>query len=143
MSFKGAIITALVHLAPPSHHAEAKAMIEEVLSQDEHNATALMGKAYILRDHEQWKEASDLFQKVSSYLPDDSKELLRVREEQAWCAFHTTFDKIEVVHLVEVHATLQQSQERHLDSARCLWRIGRCEWLLQGKTLHQMHCAHN
>ncbi|TFK75308.1 TPR-like protein [Pluteus cervinus] len=133
LGFKTCWATALVHLFPPKHHTRALSIIDDVLTSDPESAHCLMGRAYILETAEQWREAVDLFDKVSNLLPEDRKVGLRAREEAAWCQFRSGELQSAIATLQGVLDSLKAVKEdRSLDVARCLWRLGTCHWDLDG-----------
>ena len=85
-----------------------------------------MGRAYVLQAAKRWKDASSLFAKVESLLLDDLDTGLRAREENAWCLYQLEDFKMGLQGLQGVHATLKTLDNRELDTARCLWRLGKC-----------------
>ncbi|RDB24954.1 Superkiller protein 3 [Hypsizygus marmoreus] len=128
--FKVVIATSLVHLFPPKHHPRALRLIDDVLSQSPDNVACLMGRAYILQHGKKWKEAADLFGKVDNLLPDDLDQGLRAREEKAWCLCQFEDLQMSLTGLLDIFAILEDFEERDEDKARCLWRIGKCYWMM-------------
>lgn len=93
-----------------------------------------MGRAYIRETAKQWQEAAALFDKVSDLLPEDTKVGLRSREEYGWCLCHSGEVQSAIAVLQVVLDSLKAIEEdRSLDVARCLWRLGTCHWDLDGE----------
>lgn len=128
IGFQATLATSLVHLFPPKHHARALLIIEEVLSQSPDNVACLMGHAYVLQAAKRWKDASVLFAKVDNLLQNDLEIGLRAQEENAWCLCQIQDFETGLQGLLGVHETLQTLDDRKLDIARCLWRLGKCYW---------------
>lgn len=133
------LVTCLVHLFPPKHHVRAMRIIDEVLKQEPDNISCLLGRAYILRDSKKWPEAGDLFARVVDLLPGDTDEGLRAKEEQAWCQVQSGDTEAGSIALLDVLAELNGLEDRDLDQARCLWRLGKCYWEMGGEW-HHMVC---
>lgn len=94
-----------------------------------------MGKGYVFQYAEKWKEAEILFSQAVTQLPEDLDKGLQAKEEMAWCLSRIRVDTGADA-LKEVFETLKDIEDRELDKARCLWRIGRCYWDLGGITTH-------
>ncbi|KAF9456626.1 TPR-like protein [Collybia nuda] len=125
IGLKVVLSTSLVHLYPPKHHSQALSLIDEVLSQSPTNISCLMGKAFIFQQANKWGEALGLFCKVESLIPDSSDEGLRAREETAWCLCQMGETEQGIASLQAVLKVLTDMKGRELDSARCLWRLGK------------------
>lgn len=128
MGFNVALATSLVHLFPPKHHARALPILDDVLSQDADNVSALMGRAYILEATQKWNEAEECLSHVVSLLPDDIENGLRAKEEAAWCRSQQGQLELAADDLTAVKEILETLDGREADQARCLWRIGKCYW---------------
>lgn len=95
-----------------------------------------MGKGYVFQHAEKWEEAEVLFAQAANQLPDDDMNKgVEAKEEGAWCLSRMHADA-GVDALKEVFETLKNIEDRDIDKARCLWRIGRCYWDLGGITTH-------
>jgi superkiller protein 3 len=91
-----------------------------------------MGHAYVLQAAKRWKDASVLFTKVEILLQDDLEIGLCAREENAWCSCQIEDLETGLQGLQGVYETLQTLDNRELDIARCLWRLGKCYWDIGG-----------
>jgi superkiller protein 3 len=125
-------VTSLVHLFPPKHHTRAVFIIDEVLSKSPDNVACLMGRAYILQAAKRWRDASVLFTKVEGLFQDNLEIGLRAREERAWCLCQVEDFEIGLIGLRDAYEALQALDNRELDIARCLWRLGKCCWDIGG-----------
>lgn len=92
-----------------------------------------MGRAFILQEAKKWNEAATLFARVGDLLPDDLNEGLRAKEENAWCLCHFKGPEIGIAPLQDILKTLKDQDDRSEDTARCLWRLGKCYWNLGGR----------
>lgn len=135
IGFKVIVATSLVHLFPPKHHARAIPLLDEILSKSPDNIACLMGRAYILQEAKKWVEAEEVFARVSDLLPEDMDAGLRAKEERGWCLCNSEDAERGLAELREVLGTLQELEDRDIDSARCLWRLGKCQWDMGGKYL--------
>ncbi|KAF8629112.1 hypothetical protein AX17_005698 [Amanita inopinata Kibby_2008] len=131
IGIKATQVTSLVHLHPPKHHARATTIIEEVLSQSPDNVVCLMGRAYILQAACRWEEAKLTFLRVADLLPEDIHEGIRASEEAAWCLSQQGQNQEALTPLQDVLASLSHIDGCGNDRARCLWRIGQCNWNLR------------
>ncbi|PFH51986.1 hypothetical protein AMATHDRAFT_2475 [Amanita thiersii Skay4041] len=122
--------TCLVHLQAPKHHDLALKIINQVLSQSPCNIQCLMGKAFIEEAAEHWTEAARLFLNVASLLGEDPSDGLRSAEEAAWCQHKCGQHQQGLNSLQRILSLLENIQGREIDRARCLWRIGQCQWEL-------------
>ncbi|KAG2355063.1 hypothetical protein BDR07DRAFT_1304231 [Suillus spraguei] len=127
------LATSFVHLFPPKHHPRALYFLNDVLQRDSTNVDGLMGKGYVLQLAEKWEEAGVLFAQAAKQLPDDMDKGLGAKEENAWCLSRMRADA-GVDALKDVFETLKDIEDRDIDKARCLWRIGRCYWDLGGES---------
>ncbi|KAG1844187.1 hypothetical protein DFJ58DRAFT_731304 [Suillus subalutaceus] len=127
------LATSFVHLFPPKHHPRALYFLNDVLKQDPTNVDGLMGKGYIFQYAEKWEEAEVLFAQAANQLPDDMDKGVEAKEESAWCLSRMHADA-GVDALKAVFETLNDIEDRDIDKARCLWRIGRCYWDLGGES---------
>ncbi|KAG1851683.1 superkiller protein 3 [Suillus subluteus] len=127
------LATSFVHLFPPKHHPRALYFLNDVLKQDPTNVDGLMGKGYIYQYTEKWEEAEVLFAQAAKQLPDDMDKGVEAKEESAWCLSRIHADA-GVDALKAVFETLNDIEDRDIDKARCLWRIGRCYWDLGGES---------
>ncbi|KAG2153913.1 superkiller protein 3 [Suillus clintonianus] len=125
--------TSFVHLFPPKHHPRALYFLNDVLTQDPTNVDGLMGKGYVFQRAEKWEEAEMLFSQAAKQLPDDMDKGLEAKEESAWCLSRMQLDAGADA-LKEVFEILKDIEDRDIDKARCLWRIGRCYWDLGGES---------
>ncbi|KAF8070280.1 TPR-like protein [Lyophyllum atratum] len=128
LGYKVILATSLVHLFPPKHHPRALALIDEVLSQSPNHVAGLMGRAYVLQAASKWEEAAAFFARVVELLPDDLNEGLRAREENAWCRCQLQDLEVGIAILKDIVDTLKDQDGRDEDTARCLWRLGKCYW---------------
>jgi superkiller protein 3 len=122
----------LVHHYPPKHHPRALRILDDVLSGDEDNVPSLMGRAYILQASNDWDAAAGLFSRVNELLPDDVNEGIQAREELAWCSLHQGNEDAAAAELKAVSDILDDLEDREVDQARCLWRMGKCAWKAEG-----------
>jgi superkiller protein 3 len=136
-----ALTTSLVHFFPPKHHTRALGIIEVVLTQDPDNVACLMGRAYVLQYMEKWNEAGTLFTKVTQLVPEDSEDGLRAKEEHAWCQFQARDIQSAISGLKSVFDALDGLDDRDLDKARCLWRLGKCHWEMGGEWYILYNCC--
>ncbi|TFY78330.1 hypothetical protein EWM64_g5681 [Hericium alpestre] len=127
-AFNIILATSLVHLYPPKHHARALRIIDDILQQDPDNAQSLMGKGSILQCSKDWSRADANFSRVLELLPEDKDDVIRAKEEHAWC-------QVQLGHLEDgaelLKATidaLEGIEGRDEDRARCWWRLGRAYW---------------
>ncbi|KAG2745039.1 superkiller protein 3 [Suillus brevipes Sb2] len=128
------LATSFVHLFPPKHHPRALYFLNDILKQDPTNVDGLMGKAYVFQHAEKWEEAEVLFAQAAKQLSDDDMDKgAEAKEEGAWCLSRMHADA-GVDALKEVFETLKDIEDRDIDKARCLWRIGRCYWDLGGES---------
>ncbi|KAG1761965.1 superkiller protein 3 [Suillus occidentalis] len=128
------LATSFVHLFPPKHHPRALYFLNDILKQDPTNVDGLMGKGYVFQHAEKWEEAEVLFAQAANQLPDDDMDKgVEAKEEGAWCLSRMHADA-GVDALKEVFETLKNIEDRDIDKARCLWRIGRCYWDLGGES---------
>ncbi|KAF9451265.1 protein prenylyltransferase [Macrolepiota fuliginosa MF-IS2] len=128
VGFQAIIATALVHLFPPKHHQRALPILRQALSFSPNNIRCLFAHAYILQTAEDWLPAADVFDKIASLLSDDLDGGLKATEEQAWSHWRATHEEADIQSLRGVLATLSGLEGREHDTARCLWRIGKCLW---------------
>jgi superkiller protein 3 len=131
--FNIVLATSLVHFFPPKHHLRALSIIEEILDQEPDNISGLMGRGYILEYMSKWDEAGSLFAQVTQLIPEDLENGLSAKEENAWCHFQTQDIESCVTGLKNVLDVLDNLDDRDLDKARCLWRIGKCHWEMGGE----------
>lgn len=124
--------TGLVHLYPPKHHVLASVIIDDVLSSSPDNTACLLGRAFILETSEKWEEAGIHFSRVASLLSEDEFDRLRSIEEAAWCQFQGGQHEEGLSSLRQALALLNDVPGRESDRARCLWRIGQCQWGTDG-----------
>ena len=124
--------TGLVHLYPPKHHGLASVIIDDVLSSSPDNTSCLLGRAFILETSEKWEEASIHFSRVANLLSEDELDRLRSVEEAAWCQFQGGQHIKGLSSLRQALALLNGLPGRESDRARCLWRIGQCQWGTDG-----------
>ncbi|KAG2737115.1 hypothetical protein P692DRAFT_20883968 [Suillus brevipes Sb2] len=69
------------------------------------------------------------FAQASKQLSDDDMdEGVEAKEEGVWC--------------LKVFETFKDIEDRDIDKARWLWRIGRCYWDLGGITTHAFTSYH-
>jgi superkiller protein 3 len=115
-------------LFPPKHHARAIPIIDEILAEDPDNVSCLMGRAYIFQHAHKWADAGRLFSNVTQLLPNDLFEGLRAKEEYAWCQGQTNQLQPGISGLKVVLEALEKLEDRDVDKARCLWRLGKCYW---------------
>jgi superkiller protein 3 len=127
------LATSLVHLFPPKHHARALRIIDEILAEDPNHVACLLGRAYILQHSGKWSDAGNLFAKVIELLPEDLNDGLRAKEEHAWCQCQAHDTESGVIALRNVQDVLAELQDRETDRARCLWRLGKCYWDMDGE----------
>ncbi|TFK87083.1 TPR-like protein [Polyporus arcularius HHB13444] len=127
-AFKVILGTSLVHHFPPKHHSRALRFIDEVLAEDPTNASALMGRGFILQHAKKWSEASSIFEKVAKLDVDGVEHGLRAKEEHAWCTAMCGELQAAADELREVIVTLDGFEGRDDDKARAWWRLGRCYW---------------
>ncbi|KAG1742187.1 superkiller protein 3 [Suillus lakei] len=132
-AFHVILATSFVHLFPPKHHPRALYFLNDVLKQDPTNVDGLMGKGYVFQHAEKWEEAELLFAQAARQLPNDMDKGLEAKEESAWCLSRMQVDAGADA-LGEVFETLKDIEDRDIDKARCLWRIGRCYWDLGGES---------
>jgi superkiller protein 3 len=92
-----------------------------------------MGRAHILQSMDKWDEAGTLFAKVTQLVPEDLENGLRAKEEHAWCQFHACDVQSGIAGLKSVLEVLKGLNDRDLDKARCLWRLGKCHWEMGGE----------
>ena len=92
-----------------------------------------MARAYVLQHVEKWAEAGILFAKVAKLVPDDIDVGLRAKEEHAWCIFQAGDIDAGIIGLKSVLDILGELEEREEDKARCLWRLGKVHWALNGQ----------
>lgn len=128
------LATSLVHLFPPKHHKRALRIIDDVLQQSADNVQCLMGRAFILEKASKWEEAITLFARVDELLPDDLSIGVRAREENAWCRCQIG-DVVEGLAILQSIVPILQNigDSAAGDAARCLWRIGKCYWHMNGE----------
>ena len=124
--------TALVHYYPPKHHTRALRILDDILSEDDANIPALMGRAYILQASKDWGAAAGLFLRVDELLPDNVDEGIRAREEHAWCTLQQGDYDSAANELKGVSEVLDHLDDREVDQARCWWRMGKCVWQTRG-----------
>jgi superkiller protein 3 len=140
-AFNVVLATSLVHFYPPKHHPRALGVIERVLVLDPNNTSCLMGRGYVLQYMDKWVEAGTLFAKVAQLIPEDLEIGLRAKEEHAWCQFHTHNIENGVAGLKDVLNILDSIDDRNLDNARCLWRLGKCYWEMGGECNSLTDCG--
>lgn len=92
-----------------------------------------MARAYVLQYAEKWAEADTLFARVAQLVPDDPIVGWRAKEEHAWCTFQEGNVDTGMTDLKSVLDALEGQEEREEDKARCLWRLGRCHWAINGQ----------
>lgn len=124
--------TSLVHLYPPKHHGLASLIIEDVLSLHPDNTSCLLGRAFILETSEKWEKARAHFLRVASLLLEDEFDRLRSIEEAAWCQFQGGQHEEGLSSLRQALALLNDLPGRESDRARCLWKLGQCQWSMDG-----------
>jgi len=94
-----------------------------------------MGRAYVLQAASKWEEAATFFERVVELLPDDLNEGLRAKEENAWCQCQLQHLEVGIAILQDIVNALKDHDERDEDTARCLWRLGKCYWGMGGMFL--------
>lgn len=127
-AFNVILATALVHHYPPKHHARAIRILDDVITQDSDNVTALLGRGFVLQYANRWKDALQLFEKVTTLRPGDLVDGIRAREEAAWCYIQTHEPDVAREELKALVEELDTLENRELDQARCWWRLGKCYW---------------
>lgn len=127
------LATSLVHFFPPKHHTRALRILDDVLSQDPDNISALMGRGYILQHAGKWQEADSMFMHVMELLPDDPNDGVRAKEEHGWCLARTVKLAEAIEELSSTLEMLRELEDREEDKARCHWRLGKAHWELGGK----------
>ena len=100
-----------------------------------------MGRAYVLQYMEKWNEAGTLFTKVTQLVPEDSEDGLRAKEEHFWCQFQARDIQSAISGLKSVFDALDGLDDRDLDKARCLWRLGKCHWEMGGEWYILYNCC--
>jgi len=133
-ALKTIIATSLIHFYPPKHHPRAVSIIDDVLKEFPENSACILGRAYIMRDAEQWKEASDLFIMAAQLLSDNPFEQLKAQEESAWSHAQLRNWSEGISHLQDILQQWEDWEGRNGDCARCLWRLGKCYWAEGGTT---------
>ncbi|KAI3608067.1 antiviral protein [Moniliophthora roreri] len=133
LGFKVILASSCVHHFPPKHHQRASILIDEILQVSPNNIPGLMGRGYILEQKKKWKEAGEMFERITRLLPDDLFDGLRAREEYAWCVSQAGDLRSGISHLREVLNALNEIEGSEQDRARCHWRLGRCHWDLSGE----------
>jgi superkiller protein 3 len=134
------LATSFIHLFPPKHHPRALYFLNDILKQDPTNVDGLIGKGYVFQHAKKWEEAEALFAQAAEQLPGDMDKGLGAKEESAWC-LSRIHANAGVDALKEVFETLKDIEDRDIDKARCLWRIGRCYWDLGGMTTRNFNLA--
>ncbi|KAH9858634.1 TPR-like protein [Lenzites betulinus] len=127
-AFNVVLATSLVHLFPPKNHIRALRIIDEILSEDPHNNTALMGRGFVLQYAKRWDEAAELFGKVVKSDTDNLDQAFRAKEERAWCMAMCGRRQEATDELREVISALEELEGHDDDKARCWWKLGRCYW---------------
>jgi superkiller protein 3 len=92
-----------------------------------------MGRGYTLQYINKWDEAGPLFAKVAQLIPEDLENGLHAKEEHAWCQFQARDIDNGMAGLKNVLNILDSLDNRDLDKARCLWRLGMCYWEMGGE----------
>lgn len=119
-----------MHLYPPKHHQRAIRIVDDILRQDPNNVDALVAHGYLLQHAEKWEEAEVIFSKSAGLIPRDTPKCVRVMEESGWCL--SRIKPEPGVHVLKEVLKDLASEERKLDRARCLWRIGKTCWDMGG-----------
>jgi superkiller protein 3 len=127
-AFNVVLGTGLVHFNPPKHHLRALGILDVVLEADKDNIVALMGRGYVMQSAKRWEDARELFGRVAALRPDDLAEGIRAKEEEAWAEVHLENLDIAEGALRSILETLDGTEERGEDKARCSYRLGRCLW---------------
>ena len=91
-----------------------------------------MGLGYVLQHAKKWEQAQTMFARVSELIPNDLGEGLRAQEEAAWCRAQAHDPDTGAKELRAVLNELDELEDRELDQARCWWRLGKCQWDLEG-----------
>jgi superkiller protein 3 len=131
-AFNVVLGTGLVHFNPPKHHLRALGILDVVLEADKDNIVALMGRGYVMQSAKRWEDARELFGRVAALRPDDLAEGIRAKEEEAWAEVHLENLDIAEGALRSILETLDGTEERGEDKARCSYRLGRCLWARGG-----------
>jgi superkiller protein 3 len=126
-------VSALAHLFPPKHHQRALPILHEALSISRDNIRSLFAQAYILQTAQDWISAAQTYQKIVYLLPGDLKDGLQAKEDLGWCHWQATHELSDVERMKSVLSDLEILEGRNHDTARCLWRIGKCYWDLGGQ----------
>ncbi|CDO72766.1 hypothetical protein BN946_scf184994.g19 [Trametes cinnabarina] len=127
-AFHITLATSLVHFYPPKHHVRALRIIDDVLTEDPDNISALMARGFVLQHAKRWEDAAELFGKIIRLKPDDADIASRAKEEHAWCAAMSGQLQAATEELREVIGELEAIEGHEEDKARCWWKLGRCYW---------------
>lgn len=117
--------TSLVSFQAPRFHAEAKRLLEDILSRKPRFTSALLGLGLIFEEMQEYQDAITFLQQAL----DQDVTNVRIAVELAWCKAlngdHATAQSELEAALPHVPNTDPKSRSLR---AQCLYRIGACIW---------------
>ncbi|KAJ5623263.1 hypothetical protein N7490_011868 [Penicillium lividum] len=121
------LANSLIHYQSPRHHAEAKALFEQVLERKPTSTSCLLGIGLISKVDEDYPAAVDFLQRA---LERDPSNIL-IRGELSWCKALTGDLETGLNGLQDALERLEEEKSRNQDfKAELLYRIGYCQWEL-------------
>ena len=119
------LATAYVYYQSPRHHAEAKALFENILTRKPKLTAALLGVGLIYEDDTDYAQAVAFLSRAAEQNPED----LRVRNELAWCKTLTgdLVGGLQALETVLVDIDTLEPPDTNM-KAEVLYRIAFCKW---------------
>ena len=119
------LATAYVYYQSPRHHAEAKALFENILTRKPKLTAALLGVGLIYEDDTDYAQAVAFLSRAAEQNPED----LRVRNELAWCKTLTgdLVGGLQALETVLVDIDTLEPPDTNI-KAEVLYRIAFCKW---------------
>lgn len=118
------LASALIHYQTPRHHAEARALFNEILERDSLNTASLIGIGAIYEEEEKYEEAIEFLGRALATNGD-----VKIKAEAAWCRALTGQYKT-ALHDLNACLTEIDGQDARWKTLRSetLYRIGICMW---------------
>ena len=119
------LATAYVYYQSPRHHAEAKALFENILTRKPKLTAALLGVGLIYEDDTDYVQAVAFLSRAAEQNPED----LRVRHELAWCKTLAgdLVGGLQTLEAVLVDIDTLEPPDTNM-KAEILYRIAFCKW---------------
>lgn len=121
--FTLSLATSYIYFEAPKNHNVALELFNKLLSDDEENIKAKMGKGLIYIEKEQWQDATDLLGHVMNRYPNNY-ELV---SQFGWCQLHLKKPDDAINRFTYVLNNIQGTDMKTLEfKALNYWRISKC-----------------